>query len=342
MRAQPSPYKMKRSTLLRTSGASAVALAAAKFSGVAVAATSTKILLAEPQHNVGYMPIYVAIDQGLFKGLDVSTVTLASSGSAHSNAVITGRAWGFIGGPEHNAFADLRGSDIRAIAEVDARGNQYFVARKGLTPGTDMRAFWKGKVVVTGPYGSSPNNITRYVIAKLGLDAKTDVTLMEVENNAIPVLLSQGKGDIAGVREPILSRGIISGFWQEPFYSVPKVVGPYTFAAINTTYANIKDAPTCQAFVNGIRAAGELMKKNHDITLKAVKKEFPDLSDQIASMAVKSSYEDHMWSVDGYISPKAFEVALDVVKAGGSMPPGAKITYDQCVDMRFIPRVAKK
>ncbi len=266
---------MKRISLLRAAGASAATVAAIGFPAIVRAADPTKVLIAEPQHNLGYLPLYVAIDQGLFKGLDVSTITLASSGSAHSDAVLTGRAWGFVGGPEHNAFADLRGADIRAVAEIGARGNQYFVAKKNPAPGQDMKAFWKGKTVVTGPIGSSPNNITRFVLAKLGLDPKSDITLMEVDNNSIPVVLSQGHADIAGVREPLLSRGVIMGQWLQPFYSVPAILGPYTFSAINTTYKNIQDTATAQAFVNGIRAAGELMKKDHSISKKITKKEFP-------------------------------------------------------------------
>ena len=331
---------MKRISLLRAAGASAATAAVAGFPAVIRAADPTKVLIAEPQHNLGYMPLYVAIDQGLFKGLDVSTITLASTGSAHSDAVLTGRAWGFVGGPEHNAFADLRGADIRAIAEIGARGNQYFVAKKNPAPGQDMRSFWKGKIVVTGPIGSSPNNITRFVLAKLNLDPAKDVTLLEVDNNSIPVVLSQGKADIAGVREPLLSRGVINNQWLQPFYSVPAVLGPYTFSAINTTYKNILDTATSQAFVNGIRAAGELMKKDPSVTKKVTKKEFPDLSDPIVDMAVKRCYVDHIWSETGIISPASFEVALDAVIAGGSMPPGQKITFNECVDMRFIARKA--
>jgi NitT/TauT family transport system substrate-binding protein len=331
---------MKRTSLLRAAGASALGIAAGGFPTYIRAAGATNVLIAEPQHNTGYMPLYVAIDQGLFKGLDVSLITLAQTGSAHSDAVLTGRAWGFVGGPEHNAFADLRGADIRAIAEIGARGNQYFVSKKNPAPGQDMKSFWKGKTIVTGPLASSPNNITRFVLAKLGLDPKNDVTLLEVDNNSIPVVLSQGRADIAGVREPLLSRGIIGGQWLEPFYNVPKMLGPYTFSAINTTYKNIQDTATSQAFVNGIRAAGDLIKKDPSVARRVTKKEFPDLSDAIIDMAVKRSFDDHLWSETGIITPQSFQIAVDAVIAGGSMPPGQKITYQMCVDMRFVARRA--
>ena len=232
------------------------------------------------------------------------------------------------------------GADIRAIAEIGARGNQYFVAKKNPAPGQDMKSFWKGKTVVTGPLGSSPNNITRFVLAKLGLDAKSDITLLEVDNNSIPVVMNQNKADIAGLREPLLSRGVIAGQWLQPFYSVPKMLGPYTFSAINTTYKNIQDTKTAQAFVNGIRAAGDLMKRDPGVVKTVSKKEFPDLSDAIIDMSVKRSFDDHLWSETGIISPQSFQVALDAVVAGGSMPPGQKITYQMCVDMRFIARKA--
>lgn len=76
-----------------------------------------KIVIAEPVHNLGYLPLYVAIDQGFFEGIDVSVTTL-TGGGAHTNAVLTGQAWGFIGGPEHNAFAKAKGGELRSIIKI--------------------------------------------------------------------------------------------------------------------------------------------------------------------------------------------------------------------------------
>jgi NitT/TauT family transport system substrate-binding protein len=159
-----------------------------------------EIVIAEPLHSIGYLPLYIAIKKGFFDGVNVKVTTLAGGG-AHTNAVLTGQAWGFIGGPEHNAFAKAKGADIRAVVNVVNRGNVYFVASPGLSlEGGDIKTFLKGKTIVTGAYGGTPNSITRYVLAKAGLDLQKDVKLKEVDNAAIPAIIKEKQGDIATLR----------------------------------------------------------------------------------------------------------------------------------------------
>ena len=90
------------------------------------------LLVAEPQHGIGYLPLYVAIRNGYFakQGLDVKAMTV-DGGSTHTNAVLTGQAFAFIGGPEHNAYAKLKGGELRAVVNVVDRGNVYFTCPQG-------------------------------------------------------------------------------------------------------------------------------------------------------------------------------------------------------------------
>src|SRR5690606_1608182 len=139
-----------------------------------------ELVIAEPVHGVGYLPLYVGIQQGYFEaeGLNVSTVTL-QGGGAHTNAVLTGEAWGFIGGPEHNAFALAKGASIKAIVNIVNRGNVYLVAPPGVSLDGDLAGFLAGKTIATGAFGSTPNSITRYLVEQAGLEVGSDVILME-------------------------------------------------------------------------------------------------------------------------------------------------------------------
>src|SRR5271168_953845 len=60
----------------RAAMASALAMGSAIYSPKVFAQGAKALVLAEPVHNLGYAPVYLAIDQGLFKkrGLDVSLV----------------------------------------------------------------------------------------------------------------------------------------------------------------------------------------------------------------------------------------------------------------------------
>ena len=71
-------------------------------------------------HGIGYLPIYIAIANGYFAehGIEVKIVTV-ETGAGHTKAVLSGQAFAFIGGPEHNAFAKI---ERRRAARCRATG----------------------------------------------------------------------------------------------------------------------------------------------------------------------------------------------------------------------------
>jgi NitT/TauT family transport system substrate-binding protein len=325
-----------RSAWLRAAGAASLALACLAYASGA-RAEGKPILIAEPQHSLGYLPLYVAIQNGYFKDLAVSVVTLPSSGSAHTDAVLGGKAWGFIGGPEHNAYADVKGANLRAIVNIVNRGNVYFVARKGLTVGKDLRAFLKGKTLVTNGYGSTPNSIARYVATELKLDPKSDLNLDEVVASAIPVVMSQGKADVAIVTEPMLTKGIQDGVWQQPFYNVPVELGPYAYSTINVTLATVTSDPaTTREFVAGVIRGLAFIRDHRDGALAAAAKEFPDISPPVLKASLDRSYDDKLWEWSGQISPSSVKTAESVVKAAGLL--ASDVPYNEIVDLRYVAK----
>jgi NitT/TauT family transport system substrate-binding protein len=91
----------------------------------------------EPEHNIGYLPLYVAIKKGFFarQRLDIKLMTMGG-GSFYIDGVFFGQAFAFIGGPEHCAYAQARGGQLLAVANVVDRGNVYFCAAPKFAPQT--------------------------------------------------------------------------------------------------------------------------------------------------------------------------------------------------------------
>jgi hypothetical protein len=113
-----------------------------------------EIVISEPIHQLVYLPLYAAIDEGYFaeEGLSVHMITIA--GTAPINAVLSKQAFAFMGGPEHNAYIKIKGGELRSVAEIVDRANTYLVAKKGLAPtGTDYAGFVRGKRFATPAYG---------------------------------------------------------------------------------------------------------------------------------------------------------------------------------------------
>src|ERR1700716_157889 len=172
-------------------------------------AAAKEILIAEPVHSTGYLPLYIAIAKGFFDEADVSvSIVTIESGGGHTNAVLSGQAFGFIGGPEHNAFAKAKGAELRSVVHCVDRGNVYYCAAKGQEPtGTDWGAYFKGKSIAVSQFGGTPNSITRYLLKKWNLDAKNDVTLVEVANSAVLPVVKSKQAQIGVSTEPFVTQG---------------------------------------------------------------------------------------------------------------------------------------
>jgi NitT/TauT family transport system substrate-binding protein len=340
---------------IAASTAAAFALSACTPASTAATSTNadgaTKIVISEPVHSLGYLPLYVAINEGIFKkhGLDVTVTTQSSGGSAHVNAVLGGQSWGFIGGPEHNGFVKAQdttgGTEIKAIANVVNRGNVYMVARTGvdappISSIEDAAAFLKGKKIVTGAYGGTPNSILRYILAKGGLSIQ-DITLSESADASAPLaILSQGKADFALIAEPIITQGITKGVWQEPFLSVPAVLGDYAYSTINVpvkSYSENNGPKTTQAFVDAMSEALKLTNSDRATAERVAAAQFNNLDKNVITSVLDKAYEDHLWPADATITEQSAALSLAVARGAGALKDtDHPATYTDVVDLRFV------
>src|SRR6202043_586023 len=216
-------------------------------------ADAKSVLIAEPVHGMGYLPLYVGMAKNLFDDVTVNLVTI-ESGGGHTNAVLSGQAFAFIGGPEHDAYAKAKGAELRSVVNCVDRGNVYFCAAKGEEPtNTDWASYFKGKRIAVSQFGGTPNSITRYLLGKWKLDATRDVTLVEVPNSVVPATVKGGQAQIGVLTEPMITQGIRQGLWGEPFFNIPKELGPYAYSTLNVRLDSIqKDPEQVRAFVRAI------------------------------------------------------------------------------------------
>jgi NitT/TauT family transport system substrate-binding protein len=300
-----------------------------------------KLVIAEPIHNVGYLPLYAAIQEGYFKsrGLDVEVIT--ATGGAHITSVVSKDAWGNIGGPESNAMGNRNNNTdpITSVVHVVNRANVYLMAKKGQGPKSnspaDMKEFLKGKTIAVGRHGGSPNLLTQYLLITLGLDPKKDVTLEEPNDGAVVVqMMENGQADVAYAAEPQLSEGKAKGIWDEPFYKFPDM-GDYAYSVLSVRKSSITDEPeTVQAFVDAILEALKKVNEDPEFAAQAIKKEFPTMTDEGIKAALDRAYADKLWTPDGIISEDALYKTLDVMNKTGVLTE--KFTYADLVDMQFV------
>lgn len=304
----------------------------------------TRLTVAEPVHLIGYLPLYVAIHEGYFaeEGLDVTVVQ--ATGGTHVTAVVSGDAFAVIGGVDSNALANRGNADpIVGIVHCVNRANVYLFARTGLAPDSDsaedMADFLRGKRIVAGRYGGSPNLLTRYLILQCGLDPDRDVTLMEnADASTVTAMLQHGQGDIGNGGEPQISEGITAGIWEEPFVKFPDL-GDYAYSIIGVRRSTIENDPdTCRKFVRAMLKALTAVQEDPALAARVLEMEFSTLTEAGRAAALGRAYDDCLWSEDGIISPRAVDMTMTVLAASGLYE--GEWAYDQLVDMRFVEEIS--
>jgi len=319
-------------------GAGAVLITALTLASPAAA--QRELVVAEPVHSLGYLPMYVAMHNGYFadEGLELTVMT-TKGGGAHTNAVLTKQAFAFIGGPEHNAFAKAKGAELRAVVNVVNRGNVYLMAKKELeVPEDDYGAFLAGKTIATGYFGGTPNSITRYLMHTWGLEPGSDVTLLETSTSAILAAVRAGRAEVGVISEPMLTQGVEEGIWGEPFYNVPEELGPYTYSTINVRLESVEEEPeVVEGFVRGVIRGLEYTYDDPEGAVAIAKKEFPAMPERDLMATMERSYADNLWSPDGVILPEAWDTGSTVVRSVDILEKD--VAFDEIIDMQFVERV---
>lgn len=299
-----------------------------------------KVVIAEPVHLSGYLPLYVAQHEGYFKDEGLEVKVIQATGGTHVTAVVSGDAWGVIGGVDSIALGNKNNSDpITAVCNCVNRANVYLFAKTGLKPkGTgeaDLKAFLKGKTIVAGRHGGSPNLLTRYLLINLGLDPDKDVHLIEnADASTVVSMLQNGNGDIGNGAEPQICEGISKGVWEEPFYKFTDL-GDFSYSVISVKKSTIDNDPeTVQKFVNAMKKALKAVQDDHDMAKKVLKLEFPTLGDEEIQASLDRAYGDNLWSQDGIISEKAVTTDMDMLLKTGIF--SGTYSYDTLVDMEFV------
>lgn len=303
-------------------------------------AGAEKLVVSEPVHLIGYLPLYAAIHEGYFadEGLEVSVVQ--ATGGSHITAVVSGDAFAVMGGVDSTYLGSRDNPDpIVSIVGCVNRANVYLFAVKGTAPASgsdeDLAEFMRGKTIVAGRYGGSPNLLIRSLLNRIGLDPINDVTLIEnADESTVTAMLRHGQGDIGNGGEPQISEGISAGIWEEPFVKFPDL-GDYAYSVLSVRRSTIEENPDlCLRFVRAVLRGLKAIHEDHDLAARILAEEFPTLTEEGRAAALDRAWEDQLWSTDGFITSEAVDNTMTVLTSSGLYE--AEWDYDALVDMQFV------
>lgn len=304
-----------------------------------------KLVIAEPVHLIGYLPLYSAINEGYFEeeGLEIEVIT--ATGGAHVTSVISGDAWANIGGPESNQMANFGNSDpIVSVVNVVNRANVYLMANPEQTLEDDSKEglaeFLEGKTIAAGRFGGSPNLLTRWLLMDIGLDPEKDVTLEEpADASAVVSLVESGQADMANGAEPQITEGVKKGVWGEPFYSFTSL-GDYPYSVLSVKKSTIEEDPeTVKSFVSAVLKGLKAIDEDPALAMEILKQEFSSTPEESLQASLDRAYADELWSKDGFITEEAVAKPMEVVEKTGVYTNG--YDYNELIDMQFVEELSK-
>jgi NitT/TauT family transport system substrate-binding protein len=286
--------------------------------------------------SIQYLPLYVAIDKGIFEknGLAVQKVT-AGSGAAGVAAVIGGHADFSLQDPMTAMLANLKGASLVNVANVVAGVPVWVITPKdSAVKGVGDLA---GKSVST----ALPPSTSTYLLQRLISEQKlSDVKMNTVQIGTELAPVAAGRSDAAALYMPQAETGLAQGY--RVVYAFPKAYpGGYAFSTIDTLSSTVKSKPQMvAAFVKSIGEAEALIQQSHDTAKSVARTEFPTLDPKIVDSAVQRLIDQKIYAATPAISEQAFRNALDLQESIGNIKPGT-ITYANGVDNTFAAAVSK-
>jgi NitT/TauT family transport system substrate-binding protein len=311
-------------------------IAAAILLATPAAAENKKVIVSQAFQSMLYLPLYVAINEGFFtqQGLDLTKET-AGAPSVALSAVISGSAQFSIHGPEWTAIAASKGAPVDIIANV-VNGAAVWIAASPDFKFSGIKDI-KGQKVVTGLMPTTSTSLFIKLLKENGMDAKTDVEMLQVAIGSEPGPFVAKQADIAVMYEPGLDQVVAKG--MKVVYGFPKSYGPYAFSTV--TARKDVDPDTAQRVVNAMEMAMRFMAKNDARTVEIARKEFPTLDPAVVESAVKRMLADGVYPPSVDITADALKVSMDTQIALGNL--SAQPDYGTFVVKKFIePALAIK
>jgi NitT/TauT family transport system substrate-binding protein len=325
--------------LARVLGATAILFAVAMFPPDSDA---RDLVLAEPVHYVGFLPIYVAQKKGYFKDEGINLQILTMEGPAMIPSVVAGRAFALTASVDRNAQAKVGGREVKAVVDLNARANIYLMARKDLMPvSEDLPSFLRGKRIAVTLFGGTPNNMLRYLLTRWKLDPRKDVTLVEVNSQAIvAITVGANQAEVGVSAEPFISQGIRKGIWGEPIYAA-KDLGSYADTAISVNGESVRSGPLLvKSLVKAVMRGLVYTNEHRSEMLEFASAEFPSASREDLEASLTRAFADQIYSTDGFITPQAWTMGEAVVRQAGILKQD--VGYDDVIDMQFVRRVQQE
>jgi NitT/TauT family transport system substrate-binding protein len=251
-----------------------------------------------------HMPLFVALDGGLFEkhGLDVELVKFKGGGAAASG--LASRSVEFCSCAIQNAInAKIKGADITLLGRMVGQYASNVVIRQdvadrlGLDANSTVEqrlAAFKGLRLAVSGAGGSADFLVRFLGLKANLASEKDFTLLYLNNGAAMLAaFAQGKIDGFALSSPASDNAVIE---QKGFTLLDMSEGMvteldgYPSIALSARRQWAEDNPAIvKAFLAALGDATKLINEQPQQAMQAVRSRFDGVNDKVYAAAWESN-----------------------------------------------------
>lgn len=301
------------------------------------AAAAEKAVIYQAFQSIQYLPLYVAMNEGLFakRGLEVQKVT-AGGGAQGVAAVIGGHADFSLQDPMTAVLANLKGASLINVAMVVSGVPVWTVApaNSPIKSITDL----KDQTVSTAIPPTTSTYLLQALLKQKGLDSAVKLNTVAIGTEIAPV--TAGRAAAATLYQPQVEQALANGYKIVHDFA-KQYDGVYAFSTIDTLKSTIEKKPQMvQNFVSAIADAEKLMQTSPEVAYKVAIAEFPQLEQSVVRSAVKRMLDQKIYPATPSISKEAFQAGLDLQVSIGNIKAG-QVTYDSAVDNSFAEKAGK-
>lgn len=303
-----------------------------------------KVRLNEVARSVFYAPMYVAINQGMFKeqGLEIDLTTGQGADKTMQTVLSKNADIGFCGPEQVVYIYNQKREDYPVLfAQLTTTDGSFLVGRKA-EKNFDWKSL-KGKTIIGGRPGGVPEMALEYALKKNNLKPGKDVNLItNLAFTATAGAFKAGTGDYAALFEPTGSmlekdkNGYIVS-------SVGKESGslPYTCYFSTKSYM-AKNPDVIKKFTKAIYEGQVWVQKHSDEEVaKSIKSFFPGTDTGILTSVVKNYRSINAFAVTPEIKQENLNRLMDIIQTYKASLITARPPFDKIVNNSFSKEAIK-
>lgn len=302
------------------------------------------VKLNEVARSVFYAPMYVAINQGMFKeqGINIDLTTGQGADKTMQQVLSGSCDIGFCG-PEQTIYIyNQQRKDYPVLfAQLTTTDGSFLVGRKA-EKNFDWKSV-KGKSIIGGRPGGVPEMALEYVLKKNGIQPGKDVNLItNIAYTATGGAFKSNTGDYVALFEPTASmlekdkNGYVVA-------SVGKSAGvlPYTCYFSTKSYME-KNPQVIQKFTNAIHQGQIWVQKHSDKEVaESIKSFFPGTDEDILISVVKNYKSINAYATTPVIKEQDLNRLMDIIQNYKSSLIVSRPDFNKIVNNSFSEKAIK-